>query len=328
MSQSVAMVNAKFKKRSITWLITAVVMLIVWAVVWLFASTPKTAQQTKTQEVSGQDLALPKSIETFEQFSKEVPPVDFSAVVRDLRNYPSEFKDKRFFQKNSKRWTVQVMDVAQNDIITSYLGGRKDDREKFQYLRYRSSDGEVRYVLTYGVMGSTQEALGAIKTVDFNLPKNVRPMPEQMQRYLDMIDNYEHHEEIIDSAPNAPRMVKLQKTRTEIPAAAPKEKPKKSDKEVPKKPVGEKAVSSKSATETATEPKKSAENKNKEQAKKTESAPESKPKRANPPPKTVHEPAPEPKPKPKPEPRPEPKPEPKESVAPVTNTASVPGSDL
>lgn len=308
MSQSVAVVNETFKKRSITWLITAVVMLVIWALVWLFNGAPKTAQETKSQEVSTQDFALPKSIDNFEQFTKEVPPVDFSAVIRDLRNYPSEFKDKRFFQEHSKRWTVQVMDVAQNDIITSYLGGRTDDREKFAYFRYRKSDGEIRYILTYGVMGSTQEALGAIKTVDFNLPKNVRPMPEQMQRYLDIIDNYEHHEEIIDSAPNAPRAVKLQKTRTEIPAVAPKEKPKQSDKETPKKANSEKTTESK--------------NKERPKREQSESDTVERPKRVREAPRADDESA---EPRARPRPRPEPE---SEALTPTTNTAKVPGSDL
>lgn len=320
MSQSVAMVNEKFKKRSITWLMTAVVMLVLWVLVWLFHGTPKTAQETKTQEVTTQDFALPKRIDSFEQLTKEVPPVDFSAVVRDLRNYPSEFKDKRFFQQHNKRWTVQVMDVAQNDIITSYLGGRSDDREKFVYFRYRSSDGEMRYILTYGVMGSSQEALGAIKTVDFNLPKNVRPVPEQMQHYLDIIDNYEHHEEIVDSAPNAPRAVKLQKTRTEIPAAAPKEKPKKSDKETA--PTNAKPAETRAQTQNT-------ESKTKERPARTwQDEPKIEPEEPKKPrsetpkvPVSTAEAAEKPKPRARPETEPE-------VPIPNTNAAKVPGSDL
>ena len=312
MSQSVAVVNEKFKKRSVVWLITAVVMLFVWLVMWLVHGTPTTNQNTKANEVTAQDFALPKRIDSFEQLTKEVPPVDFSAVVRDLRNYPNEFKDKRFFQQHSKRWTVQVMDVAQNDIVTGYLNGRSD-RENFAYFRYRNSDNEIRYILTYGVMGSTQEAMGAIKLVDFDLPKNVQPVPEQMQRYLDIIDNYERHEEIVDSSPSSPRSVKLQKTRTEIPAVAPKEKPKKT---------------------TEKESTKSSEVKNKERAKKSneeERAVESKPKPKREP---VAEDTPSkaetsvdetPKPRPKPEAKPKPE---REAIEPVTNTSRVPGSDL
>lgn len=310
MSQSVAMVNETFKKRAITWLVTAVVMLVVWLAAWLLNGTPQASQDTKAKEVTTQDFALPKSIDSFEQFTKEVPPVDFSAVVRDLRSYPKEFKDKRFFQQHSKRWTVQVMDVAQNDIVTGYLNGRSD-REKFTYFRYRNSDNEIRYVLTYGIMGSTQEAIGAIKTVDFNLPKNVKPVPEQMQRYLDIIDNYEHHEEIVDASPSSPRAVKLQKTRTEIPAVAPKEKPKKNP-------------------EKETNKSKTSENKNKERAKKSDDSPP-KPKRES----AAQQEAPKKQraenntelPKPKPQPKPESKPKP-EAIEPTTNTAKVPGSDL
>lgn len=244
MSLSVSQVNAQTRSRTLKWFFMAVVFALIWVIVWLISEPPKAMQTTKNADITSQDLPLPKSIDSLAQFSKEVPVVDISStVVRDMRNYPAEFKDKRFFEKHAKRWTVQVMDVAQNDIITGYLKGRQD-RDKFAYFRYHNSNNELRYILTYGIMGSSQEALGAIKTVDFGLPKSVTPVTERMERYLDMIDKYERTEEIVDSAPNAPRKIKLQATRNEIPATLPKEKE-----------VKKKEPSTQNAQKSATAPK-------------------------------------------------------------------------
>ncbi|WP_350617252.1 hypothetical protein, partial [Pseudomonas sp. HY7a-MNA-CIBAN-0227] len=82
-------------------------------------------------------------------------PINFDATVRDLRSYPDEFKDKRYLLANKGKWTVQVMNVAENEVIVSYLEGR-EDRAKFSYFRYLDDNNQVRYMLTYGLMSSPQ----------------------------------------------------------------------------------------------------------------------------------------------------------------------------
>lgn len=237
---SVSEIYTQSKKRAMRWLVMALVAGVGCLLVWVSSDTPKALATTKSADIKTQDLALPKSIELLNQFAKEVPPVKVSTtVVRDMRNYPVEFKDRKFFEKHKNRWTVQVMDVAQNDIITGYLKGR-NDRDKFTYFRYQKDNG-LRYILTYGIMGSEQEAKGAVKTVDFGLPNNVIPTPEKLGNYLGSIDKYERTEEIVDSSPTAPRKVKLQPTRTEIPAVPRREATAKATpkKEAPKKPVSQ-----------------------------------------------------------------------------------------
>lgn len=221
MTQSPSMINQKFRRQAMIWLIAAGVMLVLWLLITLFNNAPTTIKKNTKTQATAQDFALPTTIDNLSELSKEVPPIDFATVVRDLRNYPAEFKGKKFFMDNEKHWTVQVMDVTQNEIITEYLKGRSD-RDKFAYFRYHNSNNEQRYILTYGIMGSSQEALGAIKTVDFGLPKSVEPMPEQIKRYVDMIDNYERSEAMIDFSEDTPRAVKLKPTKKEIPAEAPK----------------------------------------------------------------------------------------------------------
>lgn len=222
MTQNVAMINKKYRRQAMMWLIMAGIMLILWFLMSLSHGTPMTVKERKKTQAVAEDFALPATIDNLNEFSKEVPPIDFTTVVRDLRNHPAEFKGKKFFEDNKKRWTVQVMDVAQNKIITEYLK-RRSDREKFAYFRYHNANNEQRYILTYGVMGSAQEALGAIRIIDFEL-KSITPMPEEMGRYVSMVDNYERPETLVGfSKEEPPRLVKLQPTKKEIPAEAPKE---------------------------------------------------------------------------------------------------------
>lgn len=243
MTQSVSVISNRSKRQALMWLIVAAVMLIVWVLVSLFNHVPTTIKEHKKTQAVAEEMSLPSTIDHLDELTREVPPIDFETVVRDLRNYPNEFKGKKFFEDNSKRWTVQVMDVAQNEIITEYLNGRAD-REKFAYFRYHNSNNEQRYILTYGVMGSPQEALGAIKVVDFGLPPSVTPMSEEMKRYAGMIDNYERSEVMVDLSESAPRAVTLKPTKKEIPAEASKKedalKKEEASKEVKKPKSAEK----------------------------------------------------------------------------------------
>lgn len=339
MTLSVSQVRAEARSRTLRWFVLAVIFALVWVIVWLISEPPKALKTSKNADITSQDLPLPKSIDSLAQFSKEVPMVDIaSTVVRDMRNYPAEFKDKKFFEKHQNRWTVQVMDVAQNDIITGYLKGRQD-RDKFAYFRYHNSNNELRYILTYGVMGSSQEALGAIKTVDFGLPSSVTPVTEQMSRYVGIIDKYERTEEIVDSAPDAPRKIKLQATRNEIPAVAPKPtEPKEAKKKEPTQTT-QKSTAPKEQTKPKVEPNKEPTDKPKQQSTEKPKAQQAdKPKQQTEKPKVP--PAEKPKEREKPNPREEERPkqnakekeapkqadEPKKTAQPVTNTPKTPGS--
>lgn len=225
MPQSVAVISTKFKRLTIAWLVMAGAMFVVWLIMWLASSAPKAIQKHEVKEITTQDFALPARIETLGELDKEVKPVDFEMVIRDLRNYPKEFKDKKFFEEHKERWTVQVMDVAQNDIITAYLDGR-NDRGKFAYFRYNQGN-EIRYILTYDIVDSREEALGAIKAIEFGLPKSIRVSAQPVGDYLSKIANYERGEPIVDMAESTPRNIKLQETKREIPATPAEEtKPK------------------------------------------------------------------------------------------------------
>lgn len=212
------------KRRAKIWLIFAAIFCAFWLFLWLsYDSKTKLAVKQSSARTTA-DYTLPNKIDELHELSNLVAPIDFQTITRDLRNYPDEFKDKKYFQDHKDKWTVQVMDVMEHKIIVDYLQNRSD-RKKFAYFRYTDEKGVVRYILTYGVMSSFQEALGATKLIDFKLPNSTRVLPEQMQRYLDLIDNYErgtvYDDDGVDVEP-----VKLTEAVKEVePAPAPKTEP-------------------------------------------------------------------------------------------------------
>lgn len=166
-----------------------------------------------------------------------VKPVKFDAIIRDMRNYPAEFKDINFIKANKNKYTVQVMNVGEHDVVADYLLTR-GDRNQFNYFRIADGgakanqdskqdniDGQKRYVLTYGLFASQAEANTASRSVPFDLPPTVKPIVEAISVYEPIMDDYEISLPVQDLS-NAPRAVRLNKTDKELPAPKAKPKPK------------------------------------------------------------------------------------------------------
>jgi hypothetical protein len=210
-----------YRRQALIWLMMTLLLGIVTALVWMFTQAPAIGAKIENApiavpEVSIYELEQPLSIAALHELDTDVQPIDFETTIRDSRSYPDEFKDQRYLLANKGKWTVQVMNVAENEVIVSYLEGRKD-RKKFAYFRYRNEDKQLRYMLTYGLMSSPQEAVGAAKLLDFGLPADVRVLPEEINRYVGIIDNYERPEPIKDLSTKRSRSVKLQPTQREVP---------------------------------------------------------------------------------------------------------------
>lgn len=218
------------RRQALIWLMMTLILGVITALIWMANQTPKVATKIENAPLTSAppplvtELAQPTKVEPLHELDADVQPISFEDTIRDLRNYPDEFKDKRYLLANKGKWTVQVMNVAENDVVVSYLDGR-DDRDKFSYFRYRDEDNQLRYMLIYGLMASPQEAMGAAKLVDFGLPSNVRVLPEEISRYVSIIDNYERPQPIKDLGSKRSRAVKLQPTKREVPVR-PKPKPK------------------------------------------------------------------------------------------------------
>ena len=210
-----------YSRQALIWLVATLLLGVVTALVWMLSQTPAMGAKIENEPVSAPQMLAdefeqPLKIESLHELDTDVQPISFDATVRDLRNYPDEFKDKRYLLANKGKWTVQVMNVAENDVIVSYLEGR-EDRDKFAYFRYLDSENQVRYMLTYGIMSSPQEAVGAAKLTDFKLPANVRVLPEEINRYVSIIDNYERPDPVKDLSTKRTRAVNLKPTKREIP---------------------------------------------------------------------------------------------------------------
>ncbi|WP_296243965.1 MULTISPECIES: hypothetical protein [unclassified Psychrobacter] len=211
----------KYRRQALIWLIATLLLGVFTALVWMFSQTPAMGAKIENEPISAPqastaELEQPLKIESLHELDTDVQPISFDATVKDLRSYPDEFKDKRYLLANKGKWTVQVMNVAENDVIVSYLESR-EDRAKFAYFRYLDENDQVRYMLTYGLMSSPQEAVGAAKLIDFKLPANVRVLPEEINRYVSIIDNYERPDPVKDLSTKRTRSVNLRPTKREVP---------------------------------------------------------------------------------------------------------------
>ena len=213
--------SQSYSRQALIWLVVTLLLGVVTALVWMLSQTPAMGAKIENAPISApqmlsDEFEQPLTVESLHELDTDVQPINFDPTVRDLRDYPDEFKDKRYLLANKGKWTVQVMNVAENDVIVSYLEGRKD-RDKFAYFRYLDDENQVRYMLTYGVMSSPQEAVGAAKLIDFKLPNDVRVLPEEINRYVSIIDNYERPDPIKDLSTKRTRAVSLNPTKREIP---------------------------------------------------------------------------------------------------------------
>ena len=213
--------SQSYRRQALIWLIATLLLGVFTALVWMFSQTPAMGAKIENAPISAPqplsaELEQPLKIESLHELDTDVQPISFDETIRDLRSYPDEFKDKRYLLANKGKWTVQVMNVAENDVIVSYLEGR-EDRSKFAYFRYLDENEQVRYMLTYGLMSSPQEAVGAAKLIDFKLPANVRVLPEDINRYVSIIDNYERPDPVKDLSAKRTRSVNLRPTKREVP---------------------------------------------------------------------------------------------------------------
>ena len=215
------------RMQTLLWLFMALIFgaltLLLWMVQASMASPTKRVESPDTQEtMESAKFDNPTQIAPLNELSHEVEPISFDPLVRDMRNYPKEFKDKQYLKTHAGKWTVQVMDVSEYEVVTEYLNSR-EDREKFAFFRYRDESDQPRYILFYDIYPTAQMAMGAAKVTDFTLPANVRVIPEEINRYLQVIENYELSESVQNLNLGGVRKVKLQPTRREVPVRAPKE---------------------------------------------------------------------------------------------------------
>ncbi len=217
------------KLQTIIWLIMALLMLVLAVSLWMYTKDSNTISVIEESPLeksvaSVEAVNVSERIDNLDDLNADVAPIEFKTIVRDMRNYPKEFKDKSYMKKRKGKWTVQVMNVSEHEIITDYLNNRPD-RDKFAYFRFTDQNNQLRYVLSYGLVASLDEAMVLASDIDFGLPESVQVVPEEINRYASMIDNYERGGAVLDMSRNRPRSVLLQKTRYLIPVRRVVKKP-------------------------------------------------------------------------------------------------------
>lgn len=130
-SSTIHPARQSYRRQALIWLVMTLLLGVITALIWMFSQTPAMGAKIENEPISapqtlGTELEQPLSIEALHELDTDVQPINFEDTIRDLRSYPDEFKDKRYLLANKGKWTVQVMNVAENDVIVSYLEGRKD----------------------------------------------------------------------------------------------------------------------------------------------------------------------------------------------------------
>lgn len=208
------------------WLIATLIVTLLTFTLWIFSASASAieseedetqAEQTEVESSLLNEISLTRQITNLDELQSSVAPISFDDIIMDMRNYPAEFKDKKYLITRQGKWTIQVMNVSDHNIIKDYLETR-EDRSDFAYFRYIDDFKQTRYLLVYGVMGTEEKINNLFDKVDFSLPKGVTAKPIKFSNYLSKVDNYERADSIVAITSKQPREVNLKPTNRELAA--------------------------------------------------------------------------------------------------------------
>ncbi|MEC7120483.1 MAG: hypothetical protein VXW65_11345 [Pseudomonadota bacterium] len=180
----------EFPWRSVGWLTIGLGILAVCFVLWVSLQiTERVVVEADVPPVDTEETPIAWSERPFGEhlgaLSEAVPLLDLTKKVVPVGQRAPEFRGTEFLKANANSWTLQVMNVSQEAVVKDYLAQRKD-RNRFQY--FRTVDGQQeRYVLTYGVFNAVQTAMGALQSMDFELPNSVKAYPERFSSYQKLV---------------------------------------------------------------------------------------------------------------------------------------------
>lgn len=225
----------KERSKARVWLLASLIMTLLAIVAWVFSASASAIEADNEEKVEKQtienddgsllnEVSLTRHISELEELQTSVKPISFDAIIMDRRSYPDEFKDKKFLIQRQGKWTIQVMNVNDHEIINDYLDTR-EDRSDFAYFRYIDDFDNVRYLLVYGVMGTEEKINNLLTKVDFGLPDSVKVQPVKFNDYVNKVDNYELGESIVPIGGTVPREIKLSPTRRQVPVRSATPKP-------------------------------------------------------------------------------------------------------
>lgn len=178
----------QFPWLSVGWLTIGTGVLVACFLLWLSVQlaerlTVEVAEPTATPEIA---VVLPDRLEgEIGMLVDAVPPLDLNKQVVAVGQRAPEFRGTEFIKANSSNWTLQVMKVSQESVVKTYLSQRKD-RQRFQYFRVVEGTQE-HYLLTYGNFTTVQTAMGALQSMQFDLPNSVKAFPERFSTYQALV---------------------------------------------------------------------------------------------------------------------------------------------
>jgi len=174
------------------WLICGIFILLISAILWIWLQLA--ARVTKENSFTDTDAA-PK-VAMVDRFPANlgsltdiVPILDLSKVADKQESaHAPEFQLANFVGAHESEWTLQVMNVSQESVVTDFLA-KRSDRARFQYFHYRKGEKDESYILTYGVFTTVETAMGALRTMDFGLPDSVKAFPERFSTYKPFVSS-------------------------------------------------------------------------------------------------------------------------------------------
>ena len=178
----------QFPWLSVGWLTIGVGILVTCFLLWISLQLAQRMTVEVVAEAPAAEVvqALPERLEgEFGMLPEAVPPLDLNKKIAAIGQRAPEFRGTEFIKTNASHWGLQVMKVSQESVVKNYLAQRQD-RQRFQYFRM-VEDTQEYYLLTYGNFTTVQTAMGALQTMQFDLPSSVKAFPERFSTYQPLV---------------------------------------------------------------------------------------------------------------------------------------------
>ncbi|MFZ3193587.1 MAG: hypothetical protein WA154_10335 [Moraxellaceae bacterium] len=178
----------QFPWLSVGWLTIGAGVLVACFLLWLSLQLAErlTVEVIEPAATAEATVILPDRLEgELGMLFEAVPPLDLNKQIAAVGQRAPEFRGTEFIKTNASNWTLQVMKVSQESVVKTYLSQRTD-RQRFQYFRVVEGAQE-HYLLTYGNFATVQTAMGALQTMQFDLPSSVKAFPERFSTYQSLV---------------------------------------------------------------------------------------------------------------------------------------------
>lgn len=175
--------------RQYIWLISGLLCLLVAFIFWLITDTKKLVDlDAPIEDVQVQIQPEKVTASVLGTLQDEVRPLTMTTRVVSSGNHSAEFRGTKFFQENKKKYTIELFNAHEEDVIVMFL--RKQPVKKdFFYFRLSGDYQTEQYVTSYGVFRTEAEANAQLKQLQIELPASVKPKVVKLGQYLDLVND-------------------------------------------------------------------------------------------------------------------------------------------